>query len=231
MTETPLDSLTLESTGEWEATSVPVRLRRDLPLRGLLRAYLGIETEARASAPPEPTDFDAVTLPPVWGNVEAALSLLVFVPQVYPIQSATVGNTTGTRRQHSGWRMRLEALRLRRGNPALGDPPQLSAASLTMVARLGALTDTLASIRGATVAMNVVPLSDGGVQAEWTHRGGKANHFEVAVSPETYDRYEMLSTTESLDGAIETTWREIPDATIAEVLSTFEEFLTRIAAG
>jgi hypothetical protein len=129
----------------------------------------------------------------------------------------------------TGWRTRLEALRLWRGNPAEGEAEQLSAQALFVMHRIGLLSDVLSRRRGTPLEMRVVPLTDGGVQAEWTCRGAEVEHFEIAVMPDRLDRYEVLATTETIDGRIQDVHREISDATLAELLVAFEEFLGRVS--
>ena len=130
--------------------------------------------------------------------------------------------------QVHGWRAELERLRYWRGDPYLGEVEQLAIPAMTLAYRLGLLTDALAAARGVEAPMRVVPLSDGGIQAEWTAANHHINHLEVAMRPERLDRYDLLVTSETPDGQIASIVREVPNATLIEVVGAFEEYLTRV---
>jgi hypothetical protein len=126
------------------------------------------------------------------------------------------------------WRTQVANLRGWRGDVTSGEAPFVSPAALTAAQALGSLTERMAIPIGVAMASHMVPLADGGVLCEWTNRHTRVEHFEVVVSPDWIERYDILATAESLDGQIQRVYLEVEGATLFEVLARFSEFLARL---
>lgn len=127
------------------------------------------------------------------------------------------------------WQRRIAELRSWRGDAHSGESSSISDRALNFASTLGAMTARLLAEKTSTVKTMLVPLEDGGVQAEWTARSGpSAEHFEVAIAAERADRFEILATSETSEGRITTIWRELDDASLIEVVAAFKDFVLRI---
>ncbi len=114
------------------------------------------------------------------------------------------------------WRERLEALRGYRGDISCGEASEISADAIVRAASIGRITEWVLGLWAERLRVMIVPMFDGGLQAEWTRQAGDVEHLEIRIGPRESDSLGVLATTEAPNGMIVKVWCESDAATITE---------------
>ena len=124
------------------------------------------------------------------------------------------------------WQQRLSRLRSWRGDLDQGEASSISRVAISEAERLCIYADWRFSLRDTQLPTVLSPLSDGGVQVEWTVRGNSLYHLEVVIPPDFGGTMTLLRTEETSAGDVLTSY-EVAQATLFEVLVEFEKVATK----
>jgi len=124
------------------------------------------------------------------------------------------------------WQVRLAALRSWTRDPYHSTSTPISEFALHTAESIAAYAEKrIRSIR-AVLTTIVAPGDGTGVHIEWTARSDRVSHLELSISAVRRDRFELLRTEETLSGRVLSA-REVADATLSEVIASFEHVLAK----